>query len=218
MPLPASLLIKLALNTGSLVWGAVQWRTMWRTVQKWPEEKRALNESIENKTRLLNIIAESHPNGRELLEHECLLPVVFISYAFDDADLADEVKEFLERSKLKLVVEKLEPQSLLGKNDLSEQLVGCIERSTFFIPICTYHGNRSAWVSMEVEQALTCAATKGLPRTIPIVVDKEGLADSLKSIPYINAQGGFTRRVKDMLRQYISGITVVGDAAAKTSG
>jgi hypothetical protein len=161
-------------------------------------------DEAKEKERTIKLLAESHPGGDAILGRGGTLPVAFISYAFDDADLADEVKEFLEKSDLKIAAEKLESQSLLGRHDLGKELFDHVERSTVFIPLCTYSGNRSGWVEKEVNRALECASNKGLPRIVPVVIDEEGLFESLRGVPYIIAKGGFTRRVQQELRQYIA--------------
>jgi hypothetical protein len=168
------------------------------------DESEANERISKEKDRTIRLLAEGHPSGDTILSRRDALPVAFISYAYDDADLADEVKEFLETSKLGIGVEKLDPQSLLGKHDLNQELTDHVERSTFVIPVCTYCGNRSEWVQKEITRALECGNSKGLPRVIPIVIDEEGLFTPLRGIPYITASGGFTKRVQRELHQYIN--------------
>jgi len=95
--------------------------------------------------------------------------LVFISYNKKDKEVANEIAVFLAADGVNVWYDEWEISA--GDSivkEINSGLLGC----THFLIIWSNNSAKSHWVKRELESTLAQAIQSGIPRVIPIVLDK----------------------------------------------
>jgi TIR domain len=116
-------------------------------------------------------------------------PRTFISYCFQDKDLATRLRDFLSASGFQV---KMEDETSLLNMRLPDVLPQRIEDAECFIQVRTAAANKSYWVKQELVFAERRRARDAAFTLIPVVLDATTLDDDARQWVYVDAAAGLT--------------------------
>jgi hypothetical protein len=111
-------------------------------------------------------------------------PQIFISHAFEDTKIAQQIAETLSRSgqNVKLDASDLAAGESLHHSEISKSIAA----SDYLLVLLSTHSVRSPWVQSELEGALRAEMNDRAITVIPVLLDRVELPSSVRNRMYID--------------------------------
>lgn len=125
-------------------------------------------------------------------------PKTFISYSFQDREIATRLRDFLAASGFQV---RMEDETSLLNMRLPDVLPRRVNDAECFVQLRTTASNRSQWVAKEFEYAEERRARDEAFALVPVVLDDKTLDERTRQWVYVDATGGLTSGILNLVRE-----------------
>lgn len=125
---------------------------------------------------------------------------VFISYNKKDEEIATDIAVFLKVKDIKVWFDEWE---ILAGDSIIEEIESGLKECTHFIIIWSVNSAKSNWVRKELKSILCEAIRIGIPRIIPVIIDKTPLPKLLIDLKYIRYKDDSEKDKEEIIKSII---------------
>lgn len=125
---------------------------------------------------------------------------VFISYNKKDKEIATDIAVFLEVEDIKVWFDEWE---ILAGDSIIEEIESGLSECTHFIIIWSVNSAKSNWVRKELKSILCEAIRIGVPRIIPVILDKTPLPKLLVDLKYIKYKNDSDKDREEIIKSIL---------------
>ena len=131
---------------------------------------------------------------------------VFISYSWDDSDVADLVREIIP-TQFDVWIDK---KRIHPGNSISKAIIEGLNASDYFVILISEKSIKSNWVQREIATAFELSNEKKLS-VVPVLLQGAQVPFEFKGLLYIDFRRSVTTGLKDLRDFFLNQEAVIGD-------